>query len=111
MKSGVEHPGDRRWLRIGAGVFVAVLATAGCGGDNDDTESTSDTTAAGSPKVSGVGDEAFFAGTNLNVRKGDTGLILFVGRTNSPPPRAGRHPRREGAGGADPAPDLTTPGN
>ena len=34
--------------------------------------------------VSGVGDEAFFAGTNLNVRKGDKGLILFVGRTSGP---------------------------
>jgi hypothetical protein len=35
--------------------------------------------------VQGVGDEAFFAGESLNVRKGDTGLILFVGRTNSLP--------------------------
>jgi hypothetical protein len=36
-------------------------------------------------KVSGVGDEAFFAGTNLHVRKGNTGLILFVGRTDGSP--------------------------
>lgn len=184
MNSGLQHPGDRRWLRIGAGVFVAVLVTAGCGGGDDDAESTSATTTADSPTtaattpsvsptspaatavgagacqyvsvaqastlaqtavkagvnrslttgpvtfdycdyildpgnspgvtvavadlqgngpalfaaykqseasesdfqdVAGVGDEAFFAGTNLNVREGDTGLILFVGRTNSYP--------------------------
>jgi hypothetical protein len=36
-------------------------------------------------EVSGVGDEAFFAGTNLNVRQGDTGLILFVGRATGYP--------------------------
>jgi hypothetical protein len=35
--------------------------------------------------VPGVGDEAFFAGTNLNVRKGNTGLILFVGRSTGSP--------------------------
>jgi hypothetical protein len=35
--------------------------------------------------VQGVGDEAFFAGENLNVRKGDTGLILFVGRSTGSP--------------------------
>ena len=37
--------------------------------------------------VSGVGDEAFYASQNLNVRKGNIGLILFVGR-NSGYPRA-----------------------
>jgi hypothetical protein len=36
-------------------------------------------------EVSGVGDEAFFAGTNLNVRQGDTGLILYVGRATGNP--------------------------
>jgi hypothetical protein len=35
--------------------------------------------------VSGVGDEAFYASQNLNVRKGNTGFILFVGRNNSYP--------------------------
>ena len=35
--------------------------------------------------VTGVGDEAFFAGQNLYVRKGSKGLILYVGRTNSSP--------------------------
>ncbi len=35
--------------------------------------------------VPGVGDEAFFSGTNLNVRKGNKGLILFVGRISSLP--------------------------
>jgi hypothetical protein len=35
--------------------------------------------------VSGVGDEAFYASENLNVRKGNTGLILFVGRNSGYP--------------------------
>lgn len=35
--------------------------------------------------VPGVGDEAFFAGQNLYVLTGDTGLILFVGRANGSP--------------------------
>jgi hypothetical protein len=35
--------------------------------------------------VTGLGDEAFFAGQNLNVRKGDKGLILFVGRATGSP--------------------------
>ena len=35
--------------------------------------------------VAGVGDEAFYGSGNLNVRKGNKGLILFVGRTNSLP--------------------------
>jgi hypothetical protein len=35
--------------------------------------------------VTGVGDEAFFSGQNLNVRKGDKGLILNVSRINSLP--------------------------
>jgi hypothetical protein len=36
-------------------------------------------------EVAGVGDEAFYGSGNLNVRKGNKGLILFVGRTNSLP--------------------------
>lgn len=36
-------------------------------------------------EVPGVGDEAFYGSGNLNVRKGNTGLIVFVGRTNSLP--------------------------
>jgi hypothetical protein len=35
--------------------------------------------------VAGVGDEAFYGAGNLNVRKGNKGLILFVGRINSLP--------------------------
>ena len=35
--------------------------------------------------VDGVGDEAFFANGNLNIRKGNTGLILFVGRSSGLP--------------------------
>lgn len=36
-------------------------------------------------EVPGVGDEAFYGSGNLNVRKGNKGLILFVGRINSQP--------------------------
>lgn len=36
-------------------------------------------------EVPGVGDEAFYGSGNLNVRKGNKGLILFVGRSNSQP--------------------------
>jgi hypothetical protein len=42
--------------------------------------------------VAGVGDEAFYASGDLNVRKGGTGLILFVGRINSSPRGAGAIP-------------------
>lgn len=35
--------------------------------------------------VPGVGDEAFYSNGNINVRAGDTGLILFVGRKSSLP--------------------------
>lgn len=35
--------------------------------------------------VSGVGDEAFFSGQNLYVRKADKGLILYVGRSTGSP--------------------------
>lgn len=35
--------------------------------------------------VSGVGDEAFFAGQNLYIRKGSKGVIVFVGRNNGSP--------------------------
>jgi hypothetical protein len=35
--------------------------------------------------VPGVGDEAFYANGNLNIRSGNTGLILYVGRTNGFP--------------------------
>lgn len=35
--------------------------------------------------VSGVGDEAFFSGENLSVRKGNKGLILYVGRSTGSP--------------------------
>jgi hypothetical protein len=42
--------------------------------------------------VAGVGDEAFFAGQNLNVRKGDKGVILFVGRATGFPRGAGALP-------------------
>jgi hypothetical protein len=36
-------------------------------------------------EVPGVGDEAFYGSGNLNVRKGNKGLILFVGRSDSLP--------------------------
>ena len=36
-------------------------------------------------EVPGVGDEAFYGSGNLNVRKGNKGLILYVGRINSLP--------------------------
>jgi hypothetical protein len=36
-------------------------------------------------EVSGVGDEAFYSNGNVNVRKGDTGLIVYVGRISSAP--------------------------
>ena len=35
--------------------------------------------------VTGLGDEAFFSGQNLNVRKGTKGLILYVGRSTGSP--------------------------
>ena len=35
--------------------------------------------------VAGVRDEAFYGSGNLNVRKGNKGLIVFVGRINSQP--------------------------
>ena len=43
-------------------------------------------------EVPGVGDEAFYGSGNLNVRKGNKGLILFVGRSNSLPRGAGAIP-------------------
>ena len=36
-------------------------------------------------EVTGVGDEAFYGSGNLNVRKGNKGLILYVGRIDSLP--------------------------
>jgi hypothetical protein len=42
--------------------------------------------------VTGLGDEAFFSGQNLNVRKGDKGLILYVGRISSSPRGVGALP-------------------
>ena len=36
-------------------------------------------------EVAGVGDEAFYGSGNLNVRKGNKGLILYVGRIDSLP--------------------------
>lgn len=36
-------------------------------------------------EVAGVGDEAFYGSGNLNVRKGNKGLILYVGRVDSLP--------------------------
>ena len=35
--------------------------------------------------VTGVGDEAFFSGQNLNIRQGNKGVILHVGRISSSP--------------------------
>ncbi len=67
------------------GVLVAVADLQGNGPALFAAYRQSESTESDFQAVSGVGDEAFFAGTNLNVRKGDTGLILFVGRATGFP--------------------------
>ncbi|HVF14248.1 MAG TPA: hypothetical protein VM942_06580, partial [Acidimicrobiales bacterium] len=60
------------------GVTIAVADLQGNGSGLFDQFRQSESSESDYQEVTGVGDEAFFAGTNLNVRKGDTGLILFV---------------------------------
>ncbi|MDP1820294.1 MAG: hypothetical protein Q8K58_10455 [Acidimicrobiales bacterium] len=67
------------------GVTVAVVDLEGQGEALFEQLRQSETSQSDFQAVEGVGDEAFFAGTNLNVRHGDTGLILFVGRANGSP--------------------------
>ncbi len=67
------------------GVTVAVADLLGNGPSLFDQFRQSESSGSDYQEVTGVGDEAFFAGTNLNVRKGDTGLILYVGRATGSP--------------------------
>jgi hypothetical protein len=67
------------------GVTVAVADLAGNGPALFAAFRDSKKTESEFQDVAGVGDEAFYASGNLNVRKGDTGLILYVGRINSSP--------------------------
>ena len=67
------------------GVTVAVADLGSGGSSLFDQFRQSKTSADEFQAVSGVGDEAFYGSGNLNVRKGNKGLILFVGRTNSLP--------------------------
>lgn len=67
------------------GVTVAVADLGSGGASLFDQFRQSKTSADQFQVVPGVGDEAFYGSGNLNVRKGNTGLILFVGRTNSLP--------------------------
>lgn len=67
------------------GVIVAVASLGGDGASLFAQFRASEQSESDYQVVSGVGDEAFFSGQNLNVRSGDTGLILFVGRSNGYP--------------------------
>lgn len=74
------------------GVLVAV-ADLGAGGPALFAQfKQSKASEADHQAVTGVGDEAFFSGQNLNVRKGNTGLILFVGRNSGSPRGIGALP-------------------
>lgn len=66
-------------------VTVAVADLHGNGSTLFAQLQASEQTQSDFQKVSGIGDEAFYADQNLNVRKGDTGLILYVGRSSSLP--------------------------
>lgn len=67
------------------GVTVAVVDLEGNGPGLFDLFRQDEASGNDYQEVSGVGDEAFYSDGNLNVRKGDTGLILFVGRANGDP--------------------------
>ena len=67
------------------GVTVAVADLGSSGVAFFDQFRQSKASADEFQEVPGVGDEAFYASGNLNVRKGNKGLILFVGRSNSLP--------------------------
>lgn len=74
------------------GVTVAVADLGTSGVSLFDQFRQSKTTADEFQAVPGIGDEAFYGSGNLNVRKGNKGLIVFVGRTNSSPRGAGAIP-------------------
>jgi hypothetical protein len=67
------------------GVTVAVADLGSNGVSFFDQFRQSKASAEEFQEVPGVGDEAFYGSGNLNVRKGNKGLILFVGRINSLP--------------------------
>ena len=67
------------------GVTVAVADLGNSGPALFDQFRQSKTTADEFQAVSGIGDEAFYGSGNLNVRKGNKGLIVFVGRNNASP--------------------------
>jgi hypothetical protein len=67
------------------GVSVAVADLGGSGATLYQQFRTSKQGETDFQDVSGVGDEAFYSNGNLNIRKGNHGLILFVGRINSAP--------------------------
>ena len=67
------------------GVSVAVADLGSSGVAFFDQFRQSKASAEEFQEVPGVGDEAFYGSGNLNVRKGNKGLIVFVGRINSLP--------------------------
>ena len=74
------------------GVTVAVADLGTGGASLFDQFRQSKASAEGFQAVPGIGDEAFYGAGNLNVRKGNKGLIVFVGRTNSLPRGVGAIP-------------------
>lgn len=74
------------------GVTVAVADLGSNGVSLFEQFRQSKTSADEFQAVSGVGDEAFYGSGNLNVRKGNKGLILYVGRNDSLPRGAGALP-------------------
>lgn len=67
------------------GVSIAVADLKGQGAQLFAAFRQSKTSESDYQVVPGVGDEAFFSGQNLTVRKGDKGLILYVGRSTGSP--------------------------
>ncbi|MDT4914024.1 MAG: hypothetical protein QOC66_3152 [Pseudonocardiales bacterium] len=67
------------------GVMVAVADLGGNGKSLFGQYRASEQTQSDYLPVSAVGDEAFYSNGNLNLRKGNTGLIVFVGRANGSP--------------------------
>ena len=76
------------------GVTVGVATLTGDGATLFEMFRASEQSETDYQVVPGVGDAAFFAGTNLNVLKGNKGFVLYVGRANGT------------SGGADALPDL-----
>ena len=67
------------------GVSVAIADLHGAGATLYQQFRASEQSASEFQDVSGVGDEAFYANQNLNIRKGNVGVILFVGRATGSP--------------------------